>query len=201
MSYILNKQLNNLQDDVDAIRIGGDALAAGLDTKIDNETTRATTAENANTTAIASLNSRVVTNYGFKITCSTSVPQIISNGDTLNFNTLNTSSRGFCIPDVNHFDLINNQYTVQEAGYYSFTYRVYIVTSTLVRFSIIVTPSDGSSDITLGTSGGDSVASETLTAIALCDVGDTIRVQCVNGSVSANIGNPYGYFMGWRVSN
>ena len=131
------------------------------------------------------------TQYAFQITSNSFNNVSYSAGGVLNFNQI-----VFCTPSIADYDTTNKNYVVQVQGYYQFGFKLYLnsSTTTVARFGIY---KNGS---LLGMGGAYLANAETITVVALCNVGDLINVKCeVGTNISVYMAPLHSWFYGYLL--
>jgi hypothetical protein len=228
MSYETKQLLNNINDEIEALKSEGILISAGgaalnealgvlgeaLGTSITNANTALSDAVGVINTAISGVSATISdemirtssfeatlqTNvkYGFRITSTESSVVTIELNEVVNFNELDLTNGCFCIPNSSSYDLIYKRYTVPVDGYYEFSYRIFVASTNYVRISIKQDFIAGGTT-QLCISGSRPDSSEYMSVIAFANAGDLIYVQVTLGSVEARISEKFGYFQGWKL--
>ena len=131
------------------------------------------------------------TQYAFQITSNSFNNVSYSAGGVLNFNQI-----VFCTPSIADYNTTNKNYVVQVQGYYQFGFKLYLnsSTTTVARFGIY---KNGS---LLGMGGAYLANAETITVVALCNVGDLINVKCeVGTNISVYMAPAHSWFYGYLL--
>jgi hypothetical protein len=119
---------------------------------------------------------------------------VVGVGDLIRFDVIDTTSRGFCIPNATDFDLINHRYIIPVTGYYSFSYSAFVTTNADVRLAIML-----NGTIRLGISGRGGNTSENRSVQAFCNASDYVHVECIFGSCTIFMQKDFCWFEAWQL--
>ena len=231
MSFIFKQMLNNINTDIEALQledinigIGGAALGLGISNlqtalsseitrasnaessvmssvisninAIDSETIRSVAVDDAHAVEIATLRDEVdqllldQTVYAFQVSSTLNTNQMMTTGVIAQFNDIE-----YCTP-ANTFLTISFKYIVPKDGIYTFGFKCFINTVT-TNFRLGIYQNNNMKVM----GGAGSEATEGMDCVLKCNIGDTIHVACITGSVQIYMSQGHSWFYGHRIGN